>query len=56
MDIKSTQRIVVPVEAESELGQNASAAQPYKHWRQRENYISVGAPDELGNLAFRSND
>lgn len=41
---------------EPELGQNASAANRYKHLRQWENYISMGAPDELGNRSFHGND
>lgn len=42
--------------ADPEHEQNASAANPYKHLRQRENYISMGAPDELGSLSFKGDD
>lgn len=41
---------------EPERGQNASAAHPYKHFRQWGNYICMGARDELGNLPFHGND
>lgn len=44
---------------ETERGHNASAAHPYKHFRQSANYISSGAGgarDELGNLPFDGND